>query len=60
MAVRLFPAGNFNLLQAVFQTYSFDSIKQSLAKQLENLNSFLLRRPMEKKLKKILSLITSG
>ena len=37
-----------------------DSIKQSLATQLETLNPFLLRRTMEKKLKKIFSLIKPG
>ena len=33
-----------------------ESIKRSLSKQLENLNPFLLRKAMDKKLKKIFSI----
>jgi len=44
----------------IASTHVSDSVKTSLSKQLENLNPFLLRKGMEKKLKTIFSYIKLG
>jgi len=44
----------------IASTHVSDSVKTSLSKQLENLNPFLLKKAMEKKLKTIFSYIKPG
>jgi hypothetical protein len=44
----------------IASTHVSDSVKTSLSKQLENLNPFLLRKAVEKKLKTIFSYIKPG
>jgi hypothetical protein len=44
----------------IASTYIPESIKQSLAKELETLNPFVLRETMEEKLKKIFTVLHRG